>query len=64
MTLLTNHYDTLSPVTVECAEAIQKYNVGIKCATITPDEKRVEGGLFLCMIVQTTKDLCGYLCGE
>ena len=30
-------------VTVECAEAIKKYNVGIKCATITPDEKRVEG---------------------
>lgn len=30
-------------VTVECAEAIGKYNVGIKCATITPDEKRVEG---------------------
>ena len=30
-------------VTVECAEAIRKYNVGIKCATITPDEKRVEG---------------------
>lgn len=22
---------------------IQKYNVGIKCATITPDEQRVEG---------------------
>jgi len=47
----------LSSVTVECAEAIQKYNVGIKCATITPDEKRVEGGLFLYMIVQTTKGL-------
>ena len=30
-------------VTVECAEAIRKYNVGIKCATITPDEARVEG---------------------
>ena len=30
-------------VTVECANAIAKYNVGIKCATITPDEKRVEG---------------------
>ena len=30
-------------VTVEAAEAIKKYNVGIKCATITPDEKRVEG---------------------
>jgi len=29
-------------VTVECAEAIKRCNVGIKCATITPDEKRVE----------------------
>lgn len=29
-------------VTIECAEAIKKCNVGIKCATITPDEKRVE----------------------
>lgn len=29
-------------VTVEAAEAIRKYNVGIKCATITPDEQRVE----------------------
>ncbi|XP_076450723.1 isocitrate dehydrogenase [NADP] cytoplasmic-like [Babylonia areolata] len=29
-------------VTVEAANAIKKYNVGIKCATITPDEKRVE----------------------
>ncbi|HEY4799731.1 MAG TPA: isocitrate dehydrogenase (NADP(+)), partial [Bacteroidia bacterium] len=29
-------------VTVECAEAIKKYNVGIKCATITPDEARVK----------------------
>ncbi len=28
-------------VTVDCAEAIKKYNVGIKCATITPDEARV-----------------------
>lgn len=28
-------------VTVEAAEAIKKYNVGIKCATITPDEARV-----------------------
>ena len=30
-------------VTVDCANAIKKYNVGIKCATITPDEQRVEG---------------------
>ena len=29
-------------VTVEAAKAILKYNVGIKCATITPDEQRVE----------------------
>jgi len=29
-------------VTIDCAEAVKKYNVGIKCATITPDEKRVE----------------------
>ena len=32
-------------MTIDCANAIQKYNVGIKCATITPDEKRVEGKL-------------------
>ena len=29
-------------VTLEAAEAIKKYDVGIKCATITPDEARVE----------------------
>ena len=29
-------------ITVDAAHAIQKYNVGIKCATITPDEQRVE----------------------
>ena len=29
-------------VTVESAEAIKKYRVGIKCATITPDEARVK----------------------
>ncbi|XP_055346668.1 isocitrate dehydrogenase [NADP] cytoplasmic-like [Paramacrobiotus metropolitanus] len=33
---------TNDKVTVDCAEAIKKYNVGIKCATITPDEQRVE----------------------
>ncbi|XP_075234401.1 isocitrate dehydrogenase [NADP] cytoplasmic [Lycorma delicatula] len=33
---------TNDQITVDCAEAIKKYNVGIKCATITPDEKRVE----------------------
>ncbi|KAH9381343.1 hypothetical protein HPB48_011117 [Haemaphysalis longicornis] len=29
-------------VTYDAAHAIKKYNVGIKCATITPDEARVE----------------------
>jgi isocitrate dehydrogenase len=29
-------------VTVEAAEAIKKYGVGVKCATITPDEGRVK----------------------
>ena len=33
---------TNDQVTVEAAEAIKKYNVGIKCATITPDEDRVK----------------------
>ena len=35
--------ETNDKVTVESAEAILKYNIGIKCATITPDEQRVEG---------------------
>ena len=30
-------------VTVDCAEAIKEIGVGVKCATITPDEARVEG---------------------
>lgn len=29
-------------VTSDSAEAIKKYGVGVKCATITPDEARVE----------------------
>ena len=29
-------------ITIEAAEAIKKYGVGVKCATITPDEARVE----------------------
>jgi len=29
-------------ITVEAAEAIERYGVGVKCATITPDEARVE----------------------
>ena len=29
-------------ITVDAAEAIKEYGVGVKCATITPDEQRVE----------------------
>jgi len=34
--------ETNDQVTIDAAEAIKKYNVGIKCATITPDENRVK----------------------
>ncbi len=34
--------DTNDQITIDAAEAIKKYNVGIKCATITPDEDRVK----------------------
>ena len=33
---------TADKVTVDSAHAIQKYGVGVKCATITPDEARVK----------------------
>jgi len=39
---MENRDKTEDKVTVEAAEAIKKYNVGIKCATITPDEARVK----------------------
>ncbi|KAH1002028.1 isocitrate dehydrogenase [NADP] cytoplasmic-like [Dendroctonus ponderosae] len=39
---IENRDKTNDQVTIDSAEAILKYNVGIKCATITPDEKRVE----------------------
>ncbi len=34
--------DTNDKITVDAANAIKKYGVGVKCATITPDEDRVE----------------------
>ena len=40
--LSVKHRDfTDDQVTIDAAEAIKEYNVGIKCATITPDEDRV-----------------------
>lgn len=34
---------TNDQITIDAAHAVLKHNVGIKCATITPDEERVEG---------------------
>jgi len=34
--------ETDDQITIDAAKAIQKHGVGIKCATITPDEARVE----------------------
>ena len=39
---VTSRDATNDQITIDAAEAIKKYNVGIKCATITPDENRVE----------------------
>lgn len=39
---LPNREKTRDRVTVEAAEAIKKYGVGVKCATITPNAQRVE----------------------
>ncbi len=37
-----NRDATDDQVTVDCANAIKEFGVGVKCATITPDEQRVE----------------------
>src|ERR1700759_582393 len=39
---IENRDKTDDKVTVESAEAIKKFGVGVKCATITPDEARVK----------------------
>jgi isocitrate dehydrogenase len=39
---IKNRDFTDDQVTINAANAIKKYNVGIKCATITPDEERVQ----------------------
>jgi len=57
-------------VTVDCANAIKKYNVGVKCATITPDEVRVEGYdryfyiiyiIYICYVVYWYRLLLGIM---
>ncbi len=39
---IENRDATADQVTIDAAEAIAKHGVGVKCATITPDEARVE----------------------
>ena len=39
---IKNRDKTSDQVTLDCAEAIKKIGVGIKCATITPDKNRIE----------------------
>ena len=39
---IKNRNSTSDQITIDCAKAIKKNGVGIKCATITPDEKRVK----------------------
>ena len=59
-------------MTIEAAEAIRKYNVGIKCATITPDEARVEGmvskinpkDLAQCLICELVMPICELVIGR
>ena len=38
---MENRDATDDKVTIEAAEAIKRHGVGVKCATITPDEARV-----------------------
>lgn len=42
---------TNDQVTFDAAMAIKKHSVGIKCATITPDEARVEGWSLLFLFI-------------
>lgn len=42
LTSFSRFHQTNDKITIDSAEAILKYNVGIKCATITPDEARVK----------------------
>mgnify|MGYP001307590307 FL=1 len=39
---IKNRDNTNDQITIDCAKAIKKIGVGIKCATITPDEERVK----------------------
>src|SRR5947208_5414080 len=48
--------ETKDQITVDAANAIKEYGVGVKCATITPDEARVEEfGLKRCGAQRTAR---------
>ena len=50
---MQNRDQTNDEITVEAAKAIKKFGVGIKCATITPDDNRVsEFKLKKCGVLQ------------
>lgn len=48
---------TNDQVTIDAAFAIKKHNVGIKCATITPDEARVKGKVIF-LFIKLSMKLC------
>lgn len=62
---LPNRDLTNDEVTVEAAFAIKKYNVGVKCATITPDEARYfffsNVYIFLLELENLILKKCGFL---
>jgi isocitrate dehydrogenase len=39
---IKNRDETSDKITIDSANTIKKFGVGIKCATITPDESRVK----------------------
>lgn len=49
--------ETNDQITVDAAEAIKKFHVGVKCATITPDEARVKGMRSNNFRIQPKKDV-------
>jgi len=50
-------------VTIECAHAVRACKVGIKCATITPDEARVKEFNLKCMWKSPNGTIRNYLNG-
>lgn len=50
-------------ITLECAKAIKETKVGIKCATITPDEARVKEFNLKCMWKSPNGTIRNYLGG-